>query len=121
LDGHIPCQKGLYMYGFSLRRIVIGPGGNTITYKRALSGQKIILLERGWLLMTERTWAEGQAHQGPLCERPWRHEIGGSEYYCTSTVMLWLAATRAWSFVAPVTVIWCVPRLNPLTVPPKPF
>jgi hypothetical protein len=39
------------------------------------------------------------------------------QYYCTSTVMVWLAATRAWSFVAPVTVIWCVPLLMPLKVP----
>ena len=53
------------MYGFSLRRIVIGPGGNTITYKRALSGQKIILLERGWLLMTVRILAEDPGAPGP--------------------------------------------------------
>ena len=38
-------------------------------------------------------------------------------YYCTSTVMVWVAATRPWSFVAPVTVIWCVPLLRPLKVP----
>src|SRR6185295_13862922 len=41
--------------------------------------------------------------------------------YCTSTVIVWLAATSAWSFVAPVTVIWCVPLLKPLNVPWKPF
>jgi hypothetical protein len=41
--------------------------------------------------------------------------------YCTSMVMVWLAATSAWSFVAPVTVIWCVPLLKPLNVPWKPF
>jgi hypothetical protein len=44
-----------------------------------------------------------------------------AEPYCTSMVMVWLAATSAWSFVAPVTVIWCVPLLRPLNVPVKPF
>jgi len=41
--------------------------------------------------------------------------------YCTSTVMVWEAATSAWSFVAPVTVIWCVPLARPLNDPVKPF
>jgi hypothetical protein len=41
--------------------------------------------------------------------------------YCTSMVIVWLAATRSWSFVAPFTVIWCVPLLTPLNAPEKPF
>ena len=57
------------------------------------------------------------AHQGLFCKRPWRLEDDRLQYYCTSTVMVWVAATRAWSFVAPVTVIWCVPLLRPLKVP----
>ena len=61
--------------------------------------------------------SRSSAHQGLFCKRPWRLEDDCLQYYCTSTVMVWVAATRPWSFVAPVTVIWCVPLLRPLKVP----
>jgi hypothetical protein len=41
--------------------------------------------------------------------------------YCTSTVMLWVAVTGSWSFVAPVTVTLCVPLLKLFSSPEKPF
>ena len=41
--------------------------------------------------------------------------------YSTSTVMLSVAVTGSWSFVAPVTVILRVPLLRPFSVPAKPF
>ena len=41
--------------------------------------------------------------------------------YCTSTVIVLVAVTRSWSFVAPFTVTLCVPLLKPLSSPLKPF
>ena len=52
---------------------------------------------------------------------PGGFDDGWLQRYCTSTVMVWVAATSAWSFVAPVTVIWCVPLARPLNAPVKPF
>ena len=38
---------------------------------------------------------KNQARQGQVFTKPWRLETGWFEYYCTSTVMVWLAATRS--------------------------
>lgn len=36
-----------------------------------------------------------QACQGQVFTRPWQLKTGWFEYYCTSTVMVWLETTRA--------------------------
>ena len=68
--------------------------------------------KNGWnrLMKPSRTRASFRRGPGGV-------DDGWVQRYCTSMVMVWLAATSAWSFVAPVTVIWCVPLLRPLKVP----
>ena len=52
---------------------------------------------------------------------PGGFDDGWFQRYSTSMVMVWLAALRSWSSVAPLTVIWCVPLLRPLNAPVKPL
>ena len=80
-------------------------------------GKKILLLERDGYLRVLEAICETRRTRASCARDPGGLEDDGLQYYCTSTVMVWVAATRAWSFVAPVTVIWCVPLLMPLKVP----
>jgi hypothetical protein len=62
------------------------------------------------------------AYRGLFFTRgPGGFEDGWPPPYSTSTIMVWLAFTRSWSFVAPVTVILWSPLLRPFSVPENPF
>ena len=63
---------------------------------------------------------ETRCTRASVARRPGGVDDGWLQRYCTSMVMVWLAASRSWSFVAPLTVILCVPLLRPLNVPVKP-
>jgi len=84
--------------------------------------ENILLLERGGHLRMDRNGVKIRRTRASFTRSPGALKDGWlEERYCTSMVIVWLAATSAWSFVAPVTVIWCVPLLKPLNVPWKPF
>ena len=63
---------------------------------------------------------ETRRTRASVARRPGGVDDGWLRRYCTSMVMVWLAASRSWSIVAPLTVIWCVPLLRPLNAPVKP-
>ncbi len=82
---------------------------------RAASASKKVGLAR------VETVCETRRTRASLTRGPGGVDDDRSQRYWTSTVMLWVAETRSWSFVAPFTVIWCVPLLTPLNTPEKPF
>ena len=84
--------------------------------KQAVRKLSEAVFAEGWkrFVKTRRTRASFTRGPGSL-------EDGWLQPYCPSTVMVWLAVTRSWSFVAPFTVTLCVPLLRPFSSPLKPF
>ena len=98
-----------------------GPGGGTLAYKLVPSEKWTFLLERGCYLRGLETVCETRRTRASFTRDPSGFEDGWSQRYSTSTVMVWVAVTRSWSFVAPFTVILWSPLLRPLSSPEKPF
>ena len=85
----------------------------------AWQAQRVVLL----VLLVPTYFAElevvaKERRTGPLAQETLvRFGDGCLQYYCTSMVMVWVAATLAWSLLAALIVIWCSPLLRPLSVP----
>src|SRR5882672_8340012 len=96
-----------------------------IVYNIQLAGQKLSgAIQRtrrmAWLYSPSvceelETVCETRRTRASFTRGPGGLEDGWSQRYSTSTVMVWVAVTRSWSFVAPFTVILCSPLLRPLS------
>jgi hypothetical protein len=84
--------------------------------KQAVQKLSEAVLAKSWKRFV-KPGAPGPLSQEALVAR----EDDWLQPYCTSTVIELVAVTRSWSFVAPFTVILCVPLLRPLSSPLKPF
>jgi len=106
---------------------MIGPHEDTsrpeIKWGRASASKKdgsaipsLLIFAHNWKLVVQMPRTRASFRSGP-------GGVGGgwSQCYSTSMIMVWVAATRSWSFVAPVTVTLRSPLLRPFSVPEKPF